>query len=144
MILAFFATIIHLFHRADRQNLDLKHALGTIASAVSFGAQTSVGNVLAGRHTEDDMEEALRNKKFWIDPATMKIITEGEDGYGPATPLTSPMHERKSNPDFLSRLGMKRRLSGATVTPTSPWIPLLRQPQTPYHEDTSPKHLETP
>lgn len=79
--LAFFGTIVHLFHRKDRRDLRLNHEPGTIASAVSIGAQTQVGNVLAGRQDERDISEALKNKRFRINPGTMKIVMEGEEGY---------------------------------------------------------------
>ncbi|KAG5644350.1 hypothetical protein DXG03_008647 [Asterophora parasitica] len=92
-ILAFFGTIVHLFHRADRRRLRLRHLPGTIASAVSIGAQTGMGNLLAGRQDQKDIHEALRNRKFRIDPRTMKIVMEGEQGYESAT---SPTDERKS------------------------------------------------
>lgn len=81
LLLAFFGTIVHLFHREDRRDLRLNHEPGTIASAVSIGAQTQVGNVLAGRQDERDISEALKNKKFRINPETMKIVMEGEEGY---------------------------------------------------------------
>ncbi|KAF9041203.1 hypothetical protein BJ165DRAFT_1529953 [Panaeolus papilionaceus] len=80
-ILAFFGAIIHIFHRDDRRSLRLKHEPGTIASAVTLGAQTGVADVLSGRQGEKDIKEALKNKKFRIDPNTMKIVMEGEYGY---------------------------------------------------------------
>ncbi|KAG6830771.1 hypothetical protein H0H87_007170 [Tephrocybe sp. NHM501043] len=93
LLLAFFGSIVHLFHRSDRRKLRLRHEPGTIASAVSIGAQTGMGNLLAGRQDRRDIVEALSNKKFRIDPRTMKIIMEGEDGYEFAA---SPMERRKS------------------------------------------------
>ncbi|KIM42246.1 hypothetical protein M413DRAFT_70686 [Hebeloma cylindrosporum] len=136
LILAFFATIIQLFHRTDRQDLRLKHEPGTIALAVSIGAQTGVGNVLAGRQAGDDIKEALRDKKFRIDPVTMKIIMEGEHGYETAAVPPSPMLKRKSILDLLSGSGANGRhsqnLSGAAVTPTAtPRSPSFPQPHTP-------------
>ncbi|PBK94756.1 hypothetical protein ARMGADRAFT_1164356 [Armillaria gallica] len=80
-LLAFFGTIIQLFHRFDRRNLRLLHEPGTIASAVSIGAQTGMGDLLAGRQHPKDISAALQDKKFRIDPRTMKIVMEGEDGY---------------------------------------------------------------
>lgn len=123
LILAFFATIIHLFHRANRRDLKLRHEPGTIASAISIGAQTGIGDVLAGRHAEDDIKEALRNKKFRIDPVTMKIIMEGEDGYESATSPSSPFYEGTSIRDLFSGSRANRQLSrnhpfAAAVTPT--------------------------
>lgn len=64
LLLAFFATIIHLFHRSDRRNLHLQHEPGTIASAVSIGAQTSIGELLAGRQRAEDISQVLKDRKF--------------------------------------------------------------------------------
>ncbi|KII91113.1 hypothetical protein PLICRDRAFT_155954 [Plicaturopsis crispa FD-325 SS-3] len=105
LMLAFFGTILHLFHRTDRRDLVLNHQPGTIASAVSIGAQTNIGNILAGRQTTEDIIQALRDKKFRIDPHTMKIIMEGEEGYETAA---SPDPKRAT---FLGLLGLN---------PTSP------------------------
>ena len=133
LIFGFFATIVHLFHRAERRYLKLRHGPGTIASAVSIGAQTGVGDILAGRHAEGDIEEALWNKKFRIDPVTMKIVMEGEDGYEAAAIPSSPFYRRQSILDFLSRAN--RRLSrnplAAAVTPRTPMGPSFLQPPTP-------------
>ena len=139
LILAFFATIVHLLHRADRRDLKLKHEPGTIASAVSIGAQTGVGHVLSGRHSENDIKEALQNKKFRIDPVTMKIIMEGEYGYESATIPTSPMLRRRSILDILSGSGGNRRFSRSpadvAVTPTTPRSPSYPLLQTPKSSD---------
>ena len=72
-ILAFFGTIVHILHRADRHDLRLGHAPGTIASAVSIGAQTNVGEMLSGRQNEEEIDLALRDKRFKIDPRTNKV-----------------------------------------------------------------------
>lgn len=103
LLLASFATIIHLFHRSDRRTLRLRHEPGTIASAVSIGAQTGMGDLLAGRQNTKDISEALQDRKFRIDPETMKIIMEGEDGYEYAS---SPMERRRSI--FAALQGQKR------------------------------------
>lgn len=81
LLLAFFAFLIQLFHRYDRRQLTLGHMPGTIASAVSIGAQTGMGELLAGRQRVEEFERVLRDKRFKIDPRTMKIIMEGEEGY---------------------------------------------------------------
>ncbi|KAJ3517527.1 hypothetical protein NLJ89_g444 [Agrocybe chaxingu] len=135
ILLAFFATIIHLFHREERRDLHLKHEPGTIASAVSIGAQTGVGEVLAGRHAEQDIAEALKNKRFRIDPATMKIIMEGEFGYEQAK---SPQYRRSI---FAINSTRRRRRStmpdGENGTPpTSP--PRTPKPKSPTTPTTSP------
>ncbi|KAF8986696.1 hypothetical protein BDQ17DRAFT_1436120 [Cyathus striatus] len=101
LILAVFGTIIHLFHRQERRELRLRHQPGTIASAVSIGAQTGVGEVLAGRQAEKDISDSLRNKKFRIDPKTMKIIMEGEEGYEVAT-SPGPAHPSRRWPTSAS------------------------------------------
>ena len=49
LILAFCANIVHFFHQYDRRPLHFDHEPGTIASVVSIGARTGVGEVLAGR-----------------------------------------------------------------------------------------------
>ncbi|KAI0089530.1 hypothetical protein BDY19DRAFT_108972 [Irpex rosettiformis] len=84
-VLAVFGTILQLWHRRDSSILRLTHAPGTIASAVSLGGKTGLGDVLSGRLREQDMVEALQNKRFRIDTRTMKIIMEGEEGYEDAT-----------------------------------------------------------
>lgn len=93
IILAIFGTIAQLFHRFDRRQLRLRHEPGTIASAVSFGGASAMGQLLSGRQDQKDIDHVLSNKKFRIDPQTMKIIMEGEDGYDYAS---SPHDRRKS------------------------------------------------
>ncbi len=93
LLLAVSATYIQVFHRDDRQLLHLKHEPGTIASAVSIGAHTGMGELLADSQGEDEMDKILRDKKFRIDPKTMKIVMEGEEGYDDAT---SPAERRRS------------------------------------------------
>ncbi|KAI0797247.1 hypothetical protein BC629DRAFT_1592295 [Irpex lacteus] len=80
-VLAVFGTILQIWHRRESSILRLTHAPGTIASAVSLGGKTGLGEVLAGRLRQEDMLEALRNRRFRIDTRTMKIVMEGEDGY---------------------------------------------------------------
>ncbi|KDR72481.1 hypothetical protein GALMADRAFT_73674 [Galerina marginata CBS 339.88] len=137
-ILAFFGTIVHLFHIEDRRYLSLKHEPGTIASAVSIGAQTGVGQVLAGRQGEGDLKEALRNRKFRIDPVTMKIIMEGEYGYETAAVPTSPMSRRKSILEILQGQRQGRTLNRSppgTNAPPSPKTP--KTPKTPTNPQSA-------
>ncbi|KIK67947.1 hypothetical protein GYMLUDRAFT_190832 [Collybiopsis luxurians FD-317 M1] len=115
ILLAFFGTIAQLFHRFDRRNLRLRHEPGTIASAVSIGGQTGMGELLAGRQDQKDIDEVLSNRKFRIDPRTMKIIMEGEDGYEFAA---SPQDRRKSV--FAALQTANRRFSRAPRSPRSP------------------------
>ncbi|KAG6888940.1 hypothetical protein C0995_004795 [Termitomyces sp. Mi166 len=92
--------------RRERRRLRLRHEPGTIASAVSIGAQTGMGELLAGRQGEDEIKEVLSNRKFRIDPSTMKIIMEGEEGYEFAA---SPMERRRSVFAALQAQGMLGR-----------------------------------
>jgi len=76
--------LVQLSHRQARRGLRLGHEPGTIASAMSIGAQTDVANLLDGRTRKEDISEALRNRKFRIDPVSMKLVMEGEEGYDTA------------------------------------------------------------
>jgi hypothetical protein len=40
-----------------------------------------MGELLAGKQDWNDIQEVLQNRKFRIDPVSMRIIMEGEDGY---------------------------------------------------------------
>lgn len=93
LLLAICGTLIHVYHREDRCKLHLKHEPGTIAGAVSIGGHTGMGELLDGNHAEDEMDDCLRGRKFRIDPQTMKIVMEGEEGYDVAT---SPVERRRS------------------------------------------------
>jgi len=118
LLLAVSATVIQIYHRGDRRRLRLKHEPGTIASAVSIGAQTGMGNLLAGMQRQKDMDEVLQDKKFRIDPTTMKIVMEGEVGYQYAH---SPVTRRKSI--FAALQGHGRSTLRPPATPPSPNIP---------------------
>lgn len=118
LTVALLATAAHLVHRAERRDLRLLHEPGTIASAVSIGAQTGMGDLLAGRQNRKEMQDALQDKKFRIDPQTMKIIMEGEEGYETAT---SPIERRRSVFAALQGNRASRRFSTRPPgTPTSP------------------------
>jgi hypothetical protein len=80
-VLAFVTMLVQLLHRQSRKDLRLRHEPGTIASAVSIGAQTPLANLLHGQQQPDDFIRALQDKKFRIDPQTMKILMQGESGY---------------------------------------------------------------
>jgi len=112
LLLAFFGTIVHLFHRSDRRRLRLGLAPGTIASAVAVGAQTGMGDLLAGRQDTKYVSEALHNKKFRIDPQTMKIIMEGEEGYEYAA---SPVRTSKRKSIFAALQGQRPVLRSQTL-----------------------------
>ncbi|KAK7021922.1 hypothetical protein VNI00_017151 [Paramarasmius palmivorus] len=109
------ACCVHIVHRHERRNLRLRHEPGTIASAVSIGGQTGMGQLLSGlgggSADEDEMKKMLKSKKFRIDPKTMKIVMEGEDGYEYASTPTQVdlVGRRKSVFEALQRGG--RRIS---------------------------------
>ena len=123
IILAFVAFMIQIIHRVDRMNLTLQHEPGTIASAVSIGAQTGAGELLAGRQRARDIDDVLRGKKFRIDPDTMRIVMEGEEGYdfggSPTERRQSIFAALQSNPSKRA----SRRLSLASQAPRSPLAP---------------------
>ncbi|KDR73215.1 hypothetical protein GALMADRAFT_142353 [Galerina marginata CBS 339.88] len=135
-ILAFFATIVHIFHMEDRRYLRLKHEPGTIASAVSIGAKTGVGEVLAGRQGGSDIKEALRNRRFRIDPVSMKIVMEGEYGYETAASPTSPTSKRKSILEILQG----QRGAGQALTKSPPGTNAPPSPKTPRTPSNPPVH----
>ncbi|KAF9442920.1 hypothetical protein P691DRAFT_844735 [Macrolepiota fuliginosa MF-IS2] len=62
-LLAIVATLIQLFHRYGRRKLRLKHEPGTIASAVSFAAQTGIGGPPGGRRWAEGLSRILRDKR---------------------------------------------------------------------------------
>jgi hypothetical protein len=93
LLLAFFGTLMHLVHREERRGLHLLHKPGTLASAAALTAQTPMAELLVGRQRPEDMNEALQNHRFRIDPRRNKIVTEGEAGYKDAV---SPSGWRRS------------------------------------------------
>ncbi|KAH9990969.1 hypothetical protein BJV74DRAFT_836704 [Russula compacta] len=93
ILLAFFATFMHLAHRQERQGLRLFHEPGTLASAAALTAQTPMAQLLDGRQRAEEINQALQDRRFRIDPRRMKIVTEGEAGYEEAV---SPRGWRRS------------------------------------------------
>jgi hypothetical protein len=83
-ILAFALGLVSYLHRKDRKDLRLAHEPGTIASAVSIGAQTDMAYLLDGMNRKQDIKGVLKGKKFRIDTTTMKIVTEGDEGFDEA------------------------------------------------------------
>jgi len=81
LLLALFGTLMHLAHREERRGLRLLHEPGTLASAAALTAQTPMADLLDGMQRPEEMNEALQNRRFRIDPRRMKIVTEGEAGY---------------------------------------------------------------
>jgi hypothetical protein len=124
VILAICAAAIHVFHRYDRQDLNLLHQPGTIASAVSIGATTEMGHLLAAQRDSNGINQALHDKRFRIDPHNMKILMQGEEGYDA---VGSPMDRRRSVFGAMQGKRASRRFSRA---PGSPGL-LPRSPRTP-------------
>ncbi|KAJ7598615.1 hypothetical protein C8J56DRAFT_914511 [Mycena floridula] len=120
ILLAICATVIQLIHRERRRGVRLRHEPGTIASAVSIGGQTGMGELLAGTQNPKEMFEALQDRKFRIDSQSMKIVMEGEDGYEWAS---SPMDRRRSVFASLQSNRTSRRLSKIAEVPKSPTSP---------------------
>ncbi len=135
---------MHLVHRADRRFLRLTHLPGTIASAVSLGAQTGVGDVLAGRHAEEDLRSALADKRFRMNPDTMRIIMDTEEEYevpdADGGSQQGPVR-RMSVIGMLQGRRMSRRFSVGNKLPTiNPGTPTTSQsPQSPRIPTTPPK-----
>ena len=73
-------TFVQIYHRHSRQRLRLQHIPGTIAAAISFGAGTNLTQLL-NNETDQSFIDALRDRRFRIDPHKMQILMEGDDGY---------------------------------------------------------------
>jgi len=80
LVVALVGAFVQVFHRYSRRQLRLQHEPGTIASAISIGAETNLAQLLNDPH-EENFSQVLRNKQFRIDPRTMKIMVQGDDGY---------------------------------------------------------------
>jgi hypothetical protein len=106
---------IQILHRYTRRNLLLLHEPGTIASAVSFGAETDLAHLLQGHQRQEGFLRALRGKKFRIDPQTMKIVMQDEPGYEQAV---SPNARQSYFGGLSNRFSLNR--SQMPQTPTSP------------------------
>ncbi|KAJ7774308.1 hypothetical protein DFH07DRAFT_912857 [Mycena maculata] len=124
LLLALSASVIHIFHRHERQGLNLLHQPGTIASAVSIGAETGMGQLLAQQRNTEEIHQALRDRKFRIDPYSMRIIMNDEEGY---EKVGSPMDKRRSV--FASMQGGRRSSRRFSRAPGSPGLP--KSPRTP-------------
>ena len=82
ILIAAFGTFVQVAHRQEREQLYLAHPPGTIACAVSVGASTQLGQLLA---REPDLEGSMQNKKFGMNTQTMQIMMNDEPGYKEAT-----------------------------------------------------------
>jgi hypothetical protein len=78
LLLALFGTISQLVHRHERRGLRLLHKPGTLASAAALIGQTRSAELLDGLQRPDEMNEALQDRRFRIDPNRLKIVTEDE------------------------------------------------------------------
>ena len=77
IVVAVAGMFVQIFHRRSRQQLRLQHIPGTIASAISFAAGSNLIQLL---NNERDFN-ALADRRLRIDPRTMQILLEGDDGY---------------------------------------------------------------
>ncbi|KAJ7638599.1 hypothetical protein FB45DRAFT_827076 [Roridomyces roridus] len=128
LTLAVACAVIHILHRYERQDLNLLHQPGTIASAVSIGAETEMGQLLAQQRNEGEIRQALRDRKFRIDPYSMRIIMNDEEGYEKVgTP--GGMDRRQSIFGAMQGKRTSRRFSRAVGSPSLPRSP--RSPRTP-------------
>jgi hypothetical protein len=97
LLLALLGTILHLMHRRERRGLRLLHQPGTLASAGALIAQTRTAELLDGRQRPEEMNQALQNRRFRIDPNRMKIVTEDEPGYDvESSPVPSTLESCES------------------------------------------------
>jgi hypothetical protein len=81
IVVALVGAFVEYFHHDSRRNLHLRNEPGTIASAISIGGETNVAHLLNSPQQQGDLAQILHNRRFRIDPQTMKIVMEGEDGY---------------------------------------------------------------
>lgn len=106
LVVFFLGLFVLIYHRPSRRLLRLRYQPGTIAAAVSMVGESALGSVLAGVQREEDLSTSLQDKKFRLNPATMKIIMEGEDGYDEVSsppPVPVSMQEKMA--------GVQRRMS---------------------------------
>jgi hypothetical protein len=89
LLLAFFITILQLVHRRDRRGLQLLYRPGTLASVAALTVRTPMAELLDGRRRPEEINRALKNRRFRMDPQRMKIVTEDEPGYDDAVGPTS-------------------------------------------------------
>ncbi|EIN09184.1 hypothetical protein PUNSTDRAFT_67477 [Punctularia strigosozonata HHB-11173 SS5] len=122
-ILAIFSTSLQFLHRGEREELRLAHKPGTIASAMSIGGRSTVGELLDGRQREEDIVQALRDKRFRIDPRTMKIVMQGEEGYESASTPRKSVFESLSVPAGKISNRFSKRFSTSKTTPLPPSTP---------------------
>jgi hypothetical protein len=96
VVIALVGAFVQVFHQYSRRRLRLQQIPGTIASAISIGAETNLAQLLNGQQ-EQNFGQALRDKQFHIDPQTMKIVMEGDDGYEEAV---SPNPRQLNSPSW--------------------------------------------
>jgi len=110
LVISLLGLAVFILHRPARQSLRLPYVPGTIAAAVSMAGRSAVTSVLADARREEDLSSSLRDKRFRLNPVTMKIIMEGESGYDEAqSPPPRPMSVFAEAQK--SAVGLSRRLS---------------------------------
>ncbi|KAA1473042.1 hypothetical protein DENSPDRAFT_218676 [Dentipellis sp. KUC8613] len=82
LMLAFFGTLIQILHRHDRRDLRLLQPPGTLASAAAITASSNISSLLDGQLRPEDMGRALKDRRFRIDPETMKVVMDMDGGEG--------------------------------------------------------------
>jgi hypothetical protein len=88
LVVAVVGIFVQVFHRRSRQQLRLQHIPGTLASAISIGAESNLAQLLNSQQ-EENLDKALSDKQFRIDPRTMKILVERRGGYEETVSPTS-------------------------------------------------------
>jgi len=129
VLLAIGATVTQLIHRVHRRSLRLRHEPGTIASAVSIGGQTGFGELLSNHQSSKEMYQVLQGKKFKIDPETMKIIMEDEDGNGQWASSPTRKSVFAALQQSMTGNRFSRRLSRGSHFPPSPKSPRSPVPE---------------
>jgi hypothetical protein len=76
ILLALLGTMLQLVHRRQRRGLRFLHMPGTLASAAALTARTPTAELLDGQQRPEEMNKALQDHRFRIDPKRMKIVTE--------------------------------------------------------------------
>jgi len=83
LLVALAGTSVQIFHRESRRRLQLRHVPGTLAAAISIGADTDLTKLFDRPEQVNDFDfaETLRDRRFRINTQTMRIVLEGDEGY---------------------------------------------------------------
>jgi hypothetical protein len=81
-LVALVGAFVQVCHRKSRQQLQLRHVPGTLAAAISMGADPNLIRLFNNPEQLGDFDFAniLQNKEFGIDRQTMRIVSEGDEG----------------------------------------------------------------